>query len=132
MSVGTNIKKLRLARDLTQVELAIAVGVATATITKYEYGTMPTLEIAGRIAAELGVSVNALLDEKYEDSGIVDEVYKDLHKSIINEMSTLNIDGCTKLHEYAQMLNKIIDYQMVLGKQRAGRPRKTKSEKDGV
>lgn len=67
MSVGENIKKFRLAKNLTQEELAKAVGVSGPMITQLERGTKtPNLLLGKDIAKALNCSLEDLLDNEKE------------------------------------------------------------------
>ena len=59
--VGRNIAAERIRRDMSQEELADAVGLARMTIINYEAGlTTPDMASATAIADVLGVSLDAL------------------------------------------------------------------------
>lgn len=67
MSVGENIKKFRLAKNLTQEELAKVVGVSGPMITQLERGTKtPNLLLGKDIAKALNCSLEDLLDNEKE------------------------------------------------------------------
>lgn len=60
-----NLRKARLAKKLSQKELADELGVTTATISRYESGERKLpVETAKRIAEILGVDWYTLFDEK--------------------------------------------------------------------
>ena len=60
-SIGTNLRRLRLAAGLTQEGLAEAADVANATISRIERGRLvPSLKLAERLATALGKPVGAL------------------------------------------------------------------------
>ena len=48
------LKKIRIAANMTQNELAEKVGVTRTAVSKWEAGRMPTPKTAQRIAAVLG------------------------------------------------------------------------------
>ena len=55
------LRGLRSEHDMSQEELAEAVGASTATITNWENGeTMPTLKTAIKLADLFGVSIDLL------------------------------------------------------------------------
>ncbi len=61
--IGKNLQKLRKQKGLTQEALAEAVGVARQTIVKWEAGeSMPDLEMSGRLASALEVSLDDLVN----------------------------------------------------------------------
>ena len=63
MSIGSNIKQIRLSLGLSQGQLSKRTGIDPATIRKYENGqfTTPKHTTLERIAAGLNVNVNVLL-----------------------------------------------------------------------
>ncbi len=61
--IGKNLQKLRKQKNLTQEDLAEAVGVARQTIVKWEAEeSTPDLEMSGRLAAVLEVSLDDLVN----------------------------------------------------------------------
>jgi transcriptional regulator with XRE-family HTH domain len=66
MQLGRIVRKLREARDITQVELAKAVGVTQAYIAKLESGAKvnPSLSVLTGLALALDVQVADLLHAK--------------------------------------------------------------------
>ena len=62
MSIGENLKRNRLEREMTQEKLAEAVGVTAPMITQVERGTKTiTLLLANDIAKVLGCRIDDLL-----------------------------------------------------------------------
>ena len=62
-SIGTNIQQLRRARGLTQEQLADAVGVSAAAVSKWETGAAcPDLLLMAPLARLLGTDLNHLTD----------------------------------------------------------------------
>jgi transcriptional regulator with XRE-family HTH domain len=60
--LAANLRRLRLARDLSQDELADSAGVRQALVSAIEVGTAnPTLDSLERIAVALGGTVGDLL-----------------------------------------------------------------------
>lgn len=65
MSVGENIKKIRLQRGWSQGDLASAVQVSRPMVCQIERGTkMPTVMLARDIAEALECRLEDLLDEE--------------------------------------------------------------------
>ena len=65
MSVGANIKALRLALGMTQKELADNVNVDQSFICQIERGTKaPSLPLGRDIAAALGCDIKDLLEDR--------------------------------------------------------------------
>ncbi len=63
-----NILILRKKKNLTQEALAEAVGVTRQTVAKWENGeSVPDLELAGRLAAALDVSLDDLAEAPREE-----------------------------------------------------------------
>ena len=61
--IGKNLLKIRKQKSLTQEALAEAVGVARQTIAKWEAEeSAPDLELAGKLAAVLEVSLDDLVN----------------------------------------------------------------------
>ena len=79
MKIGLNIKKLRLAKGMTQEELAEYTGVNSRAISRWENGiTFPDISLLPMLANIFEVTVDELLDV---------DVYKEEQdvKSIIEE-----------------------------------------------
>lgn len=71
-SLSESIKRLRLARGLTQKEVAQALGLATSTITMYERGQrVPSFEALDALAEYLGVGLTELVSGKEEEPEIM-------------------------------------------------------------
>jgi transcriptional regulator with XRE-family HTH domain len=69
---SANLRRLAESRGLTQADIARATGESTARINHYWSGKrQPTIGIASRLAALLGVSVDSLLlpDKPPKNSG---------------------------------------------------------------
>ena len=77
------MREARIARRMTQEELAAAVGVAPAMISRYESGRVsPPTEKLQRISAVLGVSAEELLPEKETVGGPTISEIKEMDKQI--------------------------------------------------
>lgn len=62
MSFADNLKRAREMKDISQVELANAVGVSQPTIAQYERGLkLPTIITAAEIARRLGTTCEELV-----------------------------------------------------------------------
>ncbi len=77
MPLNTNIKQLRMARNLSQVELAKALGVTKQSISNWENNNIqPSIDMLIRIADFFSVSTDILLgldERKYiEITGLTD------------------------------------------------------------
>lgn len=68
MPFSEKLSKLRVARGITQDQMAQMVGVGIAQIRRYEKGkSSPTLEVIKNIAKTLGISADELLFDKGEE-----------------------------------------------------------------
>ena len=64
MSIGENIRRIRLERNITQADLARRVGISQPMIAMIERGTKTvSLPLSKEIADVLGCSINDLLCE---------------------------------------------------------------------
>ena len=69
MSTGERIRRFRLARGLTQAQVAAAIGATEGAVRHYEKGVRtPGPEQLAGIAKALGVNVAALTDYGVEDT----------------------------------------------------------------
>ena len=66
-NVGRNIRELRKAKDLTQLDLAVMLDIEQATYNRYEKGktSMPPY-IIGAIARIYNVSADIILHQLYD------------------------------------------------------------------
>ena len=101
------IKELRLARNMTQKELADMLGVDRTAIVKYETGKNgPTSEILIKLAKIFNVSLEYLLgidDIKEETKKDLTAQYSDEAKKIYDILSELTPENQKKLLELAVM-----------------------------
>ena len=66
------LKELRLKKGVTQNEVAIAVGCAKSTYPKYEREERePDITTLCRLADYFEVTVDCLIDHKYNDNSII-------------------------------------------------------------
>lgn len=62
MSIGENIKRIRKARDISQVRLAEMVNVSQSMVCQLERGTkVPSLPLGNEIAKVLNCSIEELM-----------------------------------------------------------------------
>lgn len=72
--VGRNVRRLRLARELTLDELAEAAGVAVRGLGALERGQAnPSLAALGRVAAGLGVPLSELVEEPTDGEAVPED-----------------------------------------------------------
>lgn len=64
MSIGDNVKKLRLGKGLSQTQLAEKLMVSSQTVSRWERGSMPEFSMLASICAVLEVSIETLLGEE--------------------------------------------------------------------
>ena len=65
MSLGENLKNIRLERGFTQEQLANAIDVNRVNLACYERGTkVPSVAVLTEIANTLDCSIDGLLDRK--------------------------------------------------------------------
>ena len=87
MNIGTNIKRLRVAKGLTQEQLANLLGVSTAAVCKWEArNTYPDITLLFPLAGLFGVSVDDLMG--YDEARAKAEI-----DSILAEYLTLGRNG---------------------------------------
>lgn len=63
---GENLKKIRKERELTQEQLADAVGVSAQAVSKWEQGSFPDASLLPAVADFLGVKIDELFGRKEE------------------------------------------------------------------
>ena len=73
-----NLRKLRLARNISQVELAKALGVSKQSVSNWENDNIqPSVDMLIRLANEFGVTTDFLLglteNRKLDVTGLSDE-----------------------------------------------------------
>ncbi len=94
MTLNENIKKLRLARNLSQVDLAKELGVTKQSVSNWENNNIqPSIDMLIRLARYFSVSADCLLglDERQyiETSGLTDQQTAHI-TAIINDISAQN------------------------------------------
>ena len=82
MTLGINIKKIRLERNLKQSELAEMAKISRVAIGNYERGTRePTATILHKIATALGVTINDLVEEISFEGETLEEITSQLNSN---------------------------------------------------
>lgn len=126
MTVGDNIKKIRIEKGLTQKELGELCGMADSAIRRYENGPLvPKLSTLNKIAQALNVSISLLIDVT-SSINIEQETPRALVASmklcsspqqlntiteIIKDLDKLNYKGQDMAKKQINMLTKIPEYQ---------------------
>ena len=86
--LGEKIKKYREEKKMTQVEVAEALGVKPATISKYEAGTLePNIESLKKLSELFGVSVDELLKEDEIDVSKINVL------DVLREQKSMKLKG---------------------------------------
>lgn len=88
MTIGNVIKKYRIIKDMTQVEMASRLGVTAPAVNKWENGnTLPDVALLAPIARLLGITTDELLSFKDE---LTDE---EIHRYILKIHEDLERKG---------------------------------------
>ena len=76
MTIGTNIKRLRAAKEITQEQLSVAMNVTCAAVSKWERGeTYPDITLLQPLAYYFGVTLDELMGYDQEKiAADIDEV----------------------------------------------------------
>lgn len=87
LSIGANIKRIRLERNLTQEEVAFHLGISFQAISRWERGDgYPDIEMLPPLANYLGLTVDELL-------GLSEQNKREKYDNINNEWSRNNKIG---------------------------------------
>lgn len=79
MNIGEKIKKIRIAKNMKQSDLAEKVGISRVAIGNYERGDrIPKVEIAQKIANALDVSILDILEESDSEIALMNYLNDDL------------------------------------------------------
>lgn len=99
--IGTNIRKYRIQRDVSQEHLALDSGIHPAYISKLERGEKcPTIDTLYRLSKALGIPVYKLIDIDGDIDNISDTAYK-----IQKSLSDLNAE---KQSRVADLIDEIV------------------------
>lgn len=99
MKFGEKLKKLRTEKELTQKDMAVAIGVSQRTYVSYEQdGRYPRKrEVYGKLAEVLGCETNYLMTEDEEFISNVASQYgsrgKKQAEELVNELSGMFAGG---------------------------------------
>lgn len=98
--LGSNLRAARRRAELSQKQLAAAVGVSQAMISQLERGEKrPSLDLFEKIAAELGVSASYLLGETRDGVTKEEELY-------LVQFRRLPPQARERLHRYGKQLSE--------------------------
>lgn len=93
LTLGSNIKRIRLERGLTQEEMAGHLGISFQSVSKWERGEgYPDIELLPSLSSYLGLSVDALL-------GCTEAENKEKYDRINKEWAENNREGRHKENE---------------------------------
>ena len=137
MKFGEKIKNARVAKGLTQAELAEAIGVALRTIVSYENGDSypKKREIYGKLATALDLDTNYLLTENEEFINEAGEKHgirgKKYAQQLVAEVSGLFAGGSMEDEDLDAVMRAITDaYWIAKEKNKKFTPKKyRKSDK---
>lgn len=105
-SLGTNIKKYRVMRHMTQAKLAEEVGCADNYITALEKGrSCPSLEILMRIVDVLNVTPNQLLVDSMASPELV--YLRELEETIRKYPTAAKITACDTMRNILKMIEQL-------------------------
>lgn len=86
--LGDKLKKYREAKNITQLEIAEIVGVSSATVSKYESGTLePNIETIKKLSELFEVSIDELLKDDTFDISQIDIL------AVLREQKDMRIKG---------------------------------------
>ena len=83
MEIGKRIQRLRREKDLTQEQMAAALGVTSAAVSKWETGAaIPDVAMLCPLARMLGTTVDGLMDFRPAlEQGEIDALLEDRRKA---------------------------------------------------
>lgn len=114
MTTGENIKRIRKEKGLTQKELGELCGINEANIRKYENGKQnPKIETIRRIANALGVPLNDLMPDSFEQTV---QIGHDLIATDYSVIETLISHKIFYDEEKQMILKQIEEHRAVLEK----------------
>lgn len=125
MSVGTNIKKIRRAKNMTQKQLGDLCGLSESMIRQYELGYRnPKIETIEKISNALSVSVDELYSNSFDPTKNNMNAIKDLVQ-ILDLMDEPDIrEACTdqqiinarkKILKEMERRNMLLSISVILG-----------------
>lgn len=106
MNVGSLIKQARLAKSLTQEELAEKVGVQKSAVAKWENGRVSEIKRSNlkKLSEALGLNPNQLLDETKEKPTVQDDGLSKEMLELIDYIKKLPEDKVQMLLQVAKSI----------------------------
>lgn len=98
-SIGTTIATLRKDRDMTQEELAKAIGVSAQAVSKWENGGVPDTGLLPKIADYFSVSIDALFGRSITD-------YSDLKSALTQKIREAEGSAIEKAFEWCWVIHQ--------------------------
>lgn len=115
MAMGERIREVRIAKGMTQKQVATACGMADSAIRKYESGQItPKYATLQRIAAALSVPVDSLIDDpnRFDVEDLKDAIiYGGPIGRVVENMQQLNLAGRERVEAYSVDMLKIAEYR---------------------
>ncbi len=99
MEIGKRIQRLRREKDLTQEQMAAALGVTSAAVSKWETGAaIPDVSMLCPLARMLGTTVDGLLDFRPAlEQGEIDALLEDRRKLFEAQKIEEGVASCEAL-----------------------------------
>ena len=106
MNVGSLIKQARLAKSLTQEELAEKVGVQKSAVAKWENGRVSEIKRSNlkKLSEALELNPNQLLDETKENPTVQDDGISETKRKLIEKIKKLPEDQVLLLLQVAERI----------------------------
>lgn len=99
MNIGIQIARLRKEKGITQKELAEAIGVSAAAVSKWENaGANPDVELLAPLARYFGTTTDVLLDAAAQpDEAQVNQIAENIRRKFRDEGHRAGMDACNKI-----------------------------------
>ena len=106
MNIGSLIKQARLAKSLTQEELAEKVYVSRSAVAKWENGRVSEIKRSNlkKLSEALGLKPNQLLDETKEKPTEEDDGISEAKRKLIEKIKKLPEDQVQLLLQVAERI----------------------------
>lgn len=99
-AIGARLRDARRRKGLTQVEVSVALGIQSETVSRYESGSISlSLAMLGRMAKVLGVGVDELLGLRRAD-------LKEAEAELLERWKRLGSDGRRVVMELLRLLDR--------------------------